>query len=50
MECIFSTFVIYSSLKLQIDNPLGVLLGALYAFNKTKFTYKKIMVSLPLTN
>jgi hypothetical protein len=27
MESLFNTFVIYSNLKLQIDNPLGVLLG-----------------------
>jgi hypothetical protein len=27
MESLFNTFVIYSSLKLQIYNPLGVLLG-----------------------
>jgi hypothetical protein len=26
MESLFNTFVIYSSLKLQINNPLGVLL------------------------
>jgi hypothetical protein len=26
MESLFNTFIIYSSLKLQIDNPLGVLL------------------------
>jgi len=25
MESLFSTFVIYSNLKLQIDNPLGYL-------------------------
>jgi len=25
VESLFSTFVIYSNLKLQIDNPLGVL-------------------------
>jgi hypothetical protein len=27
MESLFNTFIIYSNLKLQIDNPLGVLLG-----------------------
>jgi hypothetical protein len=27
MESLFNTFIIYSSLKLQIDNPLGVLLA-----------------------
>jgi hypothetical protein len=30
MESLFSTFVIYSTLKLQIDNPFIVLLGLFY--------------------
>jgi hypothetical protein len=30
MESIFNTFVIYFNLKLQIDNPLRVLLENLY--------------------
>jgi hypothetical protein len=35
MESLFNTFMIYSSLKLQIDNPLGVLLVFVNDYYKT---------------
>jgi hypothetical protein len=39
MELVFSTFVIYYSLKLQIDNPLGVLLGFAQVLNRSLYHF-----------
>jgi hypothetical protein len=36
MESLFNTFVIYSNLKLQIDNPLGVLLTTVEDYHLMK--------------
>jgi hypothetical protein len=41
MESLFNTFVIYSSLKLQIDNPLGVLLGVGFLSIYMEYLLKK---------
>jgi hypothetical protein len=41
MESLFNTFVIYSSLKLQIYNPLGVLLGVGFLSIYMEYLLKK---------